>query len=115
MQLSSILSYKGNMVDSNRGHGSPDPVPHLNLVVEKVKAQMAIAEEAKARFDKAKFRVVDMMMVSQPTERFYKWFSEEYEGEEDSLKNIHYGVFGLVSAADVLRRIGNWQGWKNTR
>ncbi|CAL5213052.1 unnamed protein product [Lathyrus oleraceus] len=35
-------------------------------------------------------------MVSQPTERFYKWFSEEYEGEEDSLKNIHYGVFGLV-------------------
>ncbi|KAG8372376.1 hypothetical protein BUALT_Bualt12G0059800 [Buddleja alternifolia] len=67
----------------------------------------ALAEEAKARYQQAKFKVIDLHSSSwprrygdgEPTDnaaKFYKWFSE-LQGKEkgDWLKNLQYGVFGL--------------------
>ncbi|PPR96641.1 hypothetical protein GOBAR_AA24037 [Gossypium barbadense] len=61
----------------------------------------ALVEEAKARYDKATFKVVDLVSLiygdGEPTDnaaRFYKWFTEGKERGE-WLQNMKYGVFGL--------------------
>ncbi|XP_015933905.1 NADPH--cytochrome P450 reductase 2 [Arachis duranensis] len=75
----------------------------------------AIAEEAKARYDKATFKVLDLVNKldsgtyqfsshdietygdGEPTDnaaRFYKWFTEGSERGE-WLQDLQYGVFGL--------------------
>ncbi|KAH6828609.1 P450 reductase 2 [Perilla frutescens var. hirtella] len=65
----------------------------------------AFAEEAKARYQQANFKVIDLHSSSwprrygdgEPTDnaaRFYKWFTEGKD-KGDWLKNLQYGVFGL--------------------
>ncbi|KAF7806630.1 NADPH--cytochrome P450 reductase [Senna tora] len=66
----------------------------------------ALVDEAKARYDKAAFKLVDLDDYAadddeygdgEPTDnaaKFYKWFTEG-EDKGEWLQNLQYGVFGL--------------------